>query len=76
MLYYVVTAWEDDFTGYVIDYGTFPKQHKAYFTLREARPTLAQVVKAAGIEGQIYGGLEKLTGDLLGASSPEKTAQN
>ena len=66
LLYYVVTAWEDDFTGYVIDYSTFPKQHKAYFTLREARPTLAQVVKAAGIEGQIYGGLEKLTGDLLG----------
>lgn len=24
LLFFVVTAWEDDFTGYVIDYGTFP----------------------------------------------------
>ena len=36
LLFYVVVAWEDDFTGYVIDYGTHPDQKRAYFTLRDA----------------------------------------
>jgi len=66
LLFYVVAAWEDDFTGYVIDYGTYPKQHRPYFTLRDARPTLAAVTKAGGVEGAIYAGLEKLTADYLG----------
>jgi len=61
----VVAAWEDDFTGYVVDYGTFPDQKRPYFTLRDARHTLAAVTKASGLEGAIYAGLEKLTGDYL-----------
>ena len=66
LLFFVVAAWEDDFTGYVIDYGTYPPQHRPYFTLRDARPTLAAVTKAGGVEGAIYAGLEKLTGEYLG----------
>ncbi|MGQ9918686.1 MAG: terminase gpA endonuclease subunit [Bryobacteraceae bacterium] len=66
LLFFVVAAWEEDFTGYVIDYGTYPEQHRPYFTLRDARPTLAAVTKAGGLEGAIYAGLEKLTGDYLG----------
>lgn len=65
LLFFVIAAWEDDFTGYVIDYGTYPKQQRPYFTLRDARPTLAAVTKSAGVEGAIYAGLEKLTGDYL-----------
>ena len=41
LLFFVVAAWEDDFTGYVVDYGTYPDQKRAYFTLRDARRTLA-----------------------------------
>jgi len=37
LLYWVVMAWEPDFTGYVIDYGTFPDQRRAFFTLESAR---------------------------------------
>ena len=29
LLFYCVCAWEEDFTGYVIDYGTFPDQSLA-----------------------------------------------
>jgi phage terminase large subunit GpA-like protein len=65
LLYYVVAAWEDAFTGYVIDYGTYPDQKRSYFTLRDAQRTLMSQVKGAGLEGAIYAGLEKLTGDLL-----------
>ena len=65
LLFYVVAAWEDNFTGYVIDYGTYPDQQRSYFTLRDARQTLAYAATGTGLEGSIYAGLEKLTASLL-----------
>ena len=65
LLFYLVAAWADDFTGYVIDYGAYPEQKRPYFTLRDAKNTLSAVVKGAGEEGQIRGGLENLTSSLL-----------
>ncbi len=65
-LFWVVCAWEDDFTGYVLDYGTWPDQRRPYFTLRDLRITLAAATKDAGVEGAIYAGLEHCVGDLLG----------
>jgi phage terminase large subunit GpA-like protein len=64
-LFWAVCGWAEDFTGYVLDYGTWPDQRRAYFTLRDLRQTLATVTKGAGLEGQLYAGLEKLTGELL-----------
>lgn len=66
LLFYAVAAWEDDFTGYVIDYGAYPDQKRPYFTLRDARRTLALVTKSTGLECAIYAGLEALTRDFLG----------
>jgi hypothetical protein len=65
LLFYSVIAWEDDFTGYLVDYGTYPDQKRPYFTLRDARATLAVATKAGGLEGCIYAGLERLTTDRL-----------
>ncbi len=65
-LFWLVVAWEDDFTGYVIDYGTEPDQKEAYFTLRDIRRTLASTASRAGLEGAIYAGLERVTDVLLG----------
>src|SRR5690554_4508698 len=59
LLFHAVVAWEDDFTGYVVDYGTYPDQQRPIFTLREAQKTLARVAPGAGLEGAIYAGLEK-----------------
>jgi hypothetical protein len=70
LLFWVVCGWEDDFTGYVLDYGAWPDQRRPYFTLREANPTLAVATGAAGIEGAIYQGLEKLTAVILGRDWP------
>jgi len=64
-LFYTVVAWEDNFTGYVIAYGTYPDQHRAYFTLRDMQKTLGRAAPGAGLEGSIYAGLEKLTGEFL-----------
>jgi phage terminase large subunit GpA-like protein len=65
-LFWLAVAWEDDFTGYIVDYGTWPDQKRPYFTLRDVRRTLASAAPKAGLEGQIYAGLEKLTEELLG----------
>jgi hypothetical protein len=72
LLYWMICGWEDDFTGFLLDYGAYPDQRKAYFTLREAQRTLTTVAKstggatAAGIEGAIYAGLETLVNERLG----------
>ena len=65
LLFYCVCAWESDFTGYVVDYGSFPDQKRPYFTLRDARHTLATVTQGTGLEASIYAGLESLTGACL-----------
>ncbi len=65
LLFWLVAAFEEDFTGYVIDYGAYPDQRRPYFTLRDAQRTLGTVAKGAGLEGAIYAGLETLTGQYL-----------
>ena len=51
MLYYAVVAWGMDFTGYIVDYGTFPDQKRRYFTLRQASKTLQAAFPGTGQEG-------------------------
>ena len=68
LLYWMLAAWEEDFTGYVVDYGTWPEQKRAYFTLKDIRATLARSAPGAGLEGQIYAGLDKLTAEKLAAA--------
>ena len=65
LLYYTVVAWDMNFTGYIIDYGTFPEQARRYFTLRQARKTLRQTFPGTGQEGAWRAGLEKLCDRLL-----------
>jgi len=66
LLFWLVAAFEEDFAGYVIDYGSYPDQKRRYFTLRDATRTLQMAARGAGLEGAIYAGLETLTNDLLG----------
>lgn len=68
LLYWAVCGWGDDFTGAVLAYGSFPDQHRPYFTLRDAKRTLAQATGVEGVEAQIYRGLTTLADVLLGQS--------
>lgn len=63
---WAVCAFEDDFTGYVIDYGFFPEQNREYFSLADAKRTLAVVLKTKSTEEGIYQGLGALAEKLLG----------
>lgn len=66
MLFYTVMAFAPNFTGQVLEYGGWPDQGRPYYTLRQAKNTLARKAPGAGLEGQIYNGLEELTKDLMG----------
>ncbi|MCL2624161.1 MAG: phage terminase large subunit family protein [Planctomycetaceae bacterium] len=59
-LYWMIVAWEPNFTGYIVDYGTWPDQHREYFTLRDCRMTIQHVTGGAGLEASTYSALEKL----------------
>jgi hypothetical protein len=65
LLWYVVTAWAPNFTGFVVDYGTWPDQNRAYFVLRDAKDTLQVRFPSDGLERQLYVGLERVTGEIL-----------
>ncbi|MDR1291278.1 MAG: phage terminase large subunit family protein [Planctomycetaceae bacterium] len=60
VLFWMLTAWEQNFTGSIIDYGTFPDQHRDYFMLRDCRRTIQQATGGAGLEASIYSALEQL----------------
>lgn len=77
LLFGLIAAWEDKFTGYVIDYFSFPDQQRPYFTLRDARYTLGMRSPDAGLEGTIYAGLKAVTEHYLSRSfRAETTAWN
>lgn len=66
-LYYVVTAFESStFSGYVLDYGTWPEQTAKHFTLRNISRSLATKYPRRGLEGRVRAGLFDLV-DYLSA---------
>lgn len=64
LLYYVVTAWASDFTGFVIDYGTWPKQPTNSFTLANAPNTFERAFPGMPLESQIFEALSKLVTEI------------
>lgn len=64
-LYYVVVAWTQDATGYVIDYGTFPDQLVPWYIKSNLRFTLMNHQDGvASLEEALYAGLHTLTNRL------------
>lgn len=65
LLWYAVCAWEDGFTGAIVDYGAWPDQRRPYFALRDANPTIAAATGIGSLEGSLYKAMEVLCGQLL-----------
>ena len=66
ILWWIVCAWRDDFTGWVIDYGTYPDQKRRYVTMRDISRTMRQRHPGTGFEGAVFQSLESLCGQLFG----------
>jgi len=65
VLFWMVVAWRPDFSGHIVAYGGYPEQKGiAYYTARDAKRTLSDLVRNAGLEPAIYAGLDKLTTGL------------
>lgn len=60
VLYWGVLAFDDDFNGSIIDYGTFPDQRLRYYTLANVRKTLKLAFPGESLESRIYQGLDGL----------------
>lgn len=65
VLFYSVCAFSSDFTGWVIDYGTFPDQGRKTFSLDDVVKTYPDLYPGAGLEGAIYSALKELTDSFL-----------
>lgn len=53
-LFYTICAWSDEFSGAVIDYGTYPEQKTRRFTLNSIYPSLQDLYPKLAIEAQLY----------------------
>lgn len=65
VLFYMVCAWERNFNGYIIQYGTWPQTSKKYFLMRDLHETLQAKYKGQGQDGAIYSGLRELSEKLV-----------
>jgi hypothetical protein len=68
ILYYAVIAWADDFTGYVIDYGTYPEQHRRLFS-KSDKDLIVMKKGHESLQSRavIQNGLVTLLKDMIGA---------
>jgi len=69
-LYYAVAAWGSAFSGYVIDYGTWPDQNASMFHYTSIRRTLRKSYPGTGLEGSLRMGLDDLSDSLMLRSYP------
>jgi hypothetical protein len=65
LLVWAVVAWEENFTGYVVDYGTYPDQRATTWSRRDPKRTLAEAFPKHGFEASIRAGLNAACGQLL-----------
>ena len=68
LLWYVVCAWDERFSGGPVAYGCYPEQSWAGFTGAEARVGLADLpeVRGLAIEAALFAGLTAVAANILG----------
>lgn len=74
ILYWVLLALENDFTGYVVDFGTYPEQPLSYFTRDTVKKTLEDLYGQAP-ELNIELGIEDLISHLCRRSWPDQNGE-
>jgi len=65
LLFWCVIAWDDEFTGWIVDYHTEPEQRVGHFSLSSAQRTLQRVARGVGREGAIRAGLDRIDESVL-----------
>lgn len=65
LLYWKICWWTEDFTGGIVDYGTWPDQKKLTFKLRDASPTIRRATGLRAILPAVRRALDVLATDIL-----------
>lgn len=69
LLYWLVIAWEtSSFTGWILDYGTWPEQTAKYFHLHSVQKKLSTLYPRCRLEARLRSGLFDLL-DRLGSTT-------
>lgn len=68
VMWWCVVGWDERFGGSIVDYGTFPKQARSYFTARDVRPSLSDTWPAFKEESRVYAGLKATVEAVCGKS--------
>lgn len=63
LLYWMIVAWTRSFSGFVLDYGSWPDQKRQYYTLHDSRKKLSNVYP--GDESAITTGALTDLGDMI-----------
>jgi hypothetical protein len=71
-LFWLVAGWSQNFTGWVIDYGVFPRQNQTYFRICDMKQTLAREYPGRGQEGLWRAGLEETARMLVRRKWPRE----
>ncbi len=64
-LWWAVSAWEDEFSGCLVDFGVWPEQGVNYVELAKIKNTLTAAYPGTGLEGAIYAGLRDVTESIM-----------
>ena len=65
LLYYCVAAFDRAFNGVLLDWGTYPKQNRAVFEMKDAFPDLFVAGATNALEPAVYRGLHALVESLF-----------
>jgi hypothetical protein len=67
VLFYMIVAMSEEFSGWIIDYGAYPEQPLGnYWTLRQLQITLRHATKSPDIESAWFKGTNKLLQQIAG----------
>ena len=65
LLYGGVCAFRDGFRAHLLDYTTFPDQHRAHFAYRDAKKTLQRSTATTSLPAALLAGLNCYTEEML-----------
>ena len=69
-LWWVVCGWRKDFTGWLVDFGTWPEQHRAIYYKEALRVRISDVFPGVAWEEAFVAAHDKLDEILLGKDWP------
>jgi phage terminase large subunit GpA-like protein len=65
LLWFLVAAWNEQFGGTIIDYGTYPQQNRTVFAKSDPRPSLSMLYPGHSASQRVFAGLGVLLPDLM-----------